>query len=214
MKCCKCFRGKRKRGNWIHAFELNPLKHIEMKNSHILLSVISLSILFQACKKDNNEVDNPPPVQNEEEVITTLQLTFIDQAAIAPVVTATFRDPDGDGGIGPDIFDDIVLQNGSVYSVTLVLLNETVSPADTISIEVLEEADEHLFCFSPLGCDLSILRTDSDGTYEIGLESAWTTGVAGNGTVKVELKHQPDVKDGTCEPGDTDVEVVFEVIIE
>lgn len=185
-----------------------------MKKSHIIVGVFGLSMMFQACKKDKQEVDNPPPPQNEEEIITTLQLTFVDQAAISPVVTATFRDPDGDGGMGPDIFDDIILQNGSVYDVSILLLNETVSPADTISNEVLEEGDEHLFCFSPIGCDLSIIRTDSDGTYEIGLESAWTTGVAGNGTIKVELKHQPDVKDGTCDPGDTDVEVTFEVIIE
>ncbi len=185
-----------------------------MKNISYILFVWVLLASVQSCKKDEKEVTNPPAPDNEEEVITTLSLEFTDVNGIEPSLTATFRDPDGDGGAGPDIFDDITLQAGTTYQVSLVLLNETVSPADTISNEVLAEADEHLFCFSPQGLDLSIIRTDSDGTYELGLESEWTAGAAGSGTVKVELKHQPGIKDGSCEPGETDVEVTFEVTVE
>jgi hypothetical protein len=65
-----------------------------------------------------------------------------------------------------------------------------------------------------LGADLDITRTDSDGEFEVGLESLWEAGATSSGTVMVTLKHQPGVKDGTCEVGDTDVEVVFDLVID
>lgn len=167
-----------------------------------------------SCKKDDDLVDVPPPIANEEEVITTMTLKFTDPTGVNPDVTATFRDPDGDGGLNFDIFDTIRLKNNTVYDMSIVLLNETVSPADTISNEVLEEADEHLFCFTSSFANVLIQRTDSDGTFEIGLESQWTVGSVGNGTVQIVLKHQPGIKDGSCSPGETDVDVTFVTEVE
>jgi hypothetical protein len=43
------------------------------------------------------------------------------------------------------------------------------------------------------------------------LKSTWTTTNAGSGKMKVKLMHQPGVKDGKSEVGDTDVEVEFNV---
>ncbi len=183
-----------------------------MKKSNLILKtyllLFGLTLVFNACKKDDDNVATPPN-QNEEEVITTMRLTFTDSANVQPTTSATFRDPDGDGGNGPDIHDTIRLASNTTYFVSLLLLNETETPADTISNEVLDEADEHLFCFNPSGANVTIVRTDSDGTYEIGLESRWTTTAISTGTVQVELKHQPGVKDGTCAPGDTDIDVTF-----
>ena len=45
----------------------------------------------------------------------------------------------------------------------------------------------------------------------LGLKSTWETSNSGSGKIKVKLMHQPGVKDGTSETGDTDVEVDFEV---
>jgi hypothetical protein len=40
-------------------------------------------------------------------------------------------------------------------------------------------------------------------------------GAAGSGSVTVILKHQPDgLKDGTCAPGETDVELEFQVAVQ
>lgn len=179
-----------------------------MKTIHLMISGLMIASI-SSCKKDDDLPQIPQPTINEGEVITTMTLTFTDQAAVQPTVTATFRDPDGEGGNGPDVFDAIRLAPGTTYNVSILLLNETESPADTISNEILEEDDEHLFCFTASGADVTITRTDTDGTYEVGLASQWVTGMAGNGTVTVVLKHQPGVKDGTCAPGDTDIEVEF-----
>lgn len=174
--------------------------------------IITLFTLFLAgCKKDD---DTPSPVDptlppNEEELITTLILSFVDTAGVQPSVQYAFRDPDGDGGNLPTEFDTIRLAANTYYSATVQLLNESVSPAEDITLEVQEEDDEHLFCYVPSNTNVSIDRTDSDGTFEVGITSSWNTGAVSNGTTTVTLKHQPGTKDGTCAPGETDVEITF-----
>jgi len=167
--------------------------------------------LMVGCKKDKDspKPNNPTPPANEEELITTVKITFVDTAGVEPTVTVFFRDPDGDGGNAPTQFDTIRLAANSVYNATLEVFDESKNPVENITTEIVEEADEHIFCFTPTNVNLSIVRTDSDGTYEIGLASQWTVGITSIGTTQVVLKHQPGVKDGTCAPGDTDVELNF-----
>jgi hypothetical protein len=142
-----------------------------------------------------------------------MRLYFTDAAGIEPSFEATFSDPDGTGGNAPTIHDNIILQSSTTYHVSILLLDETQTPADTISNEVIEEAADHLFCFNVSGIDISIVKTDSDGIYPLGIQSDWTTGMAGMGSVIVTLKHQPGIKNGTCDPGETDVEVSFQFVI-
>jgi len=167
--------------------------------------------LMVGCKKDKDspKPNNPTPPANEEELITTVKITFVDTGGVEPTVTVFFRDPDGDGGNAPTQFDTIRLAANSVYNATLEVFDESKNPVENITTEIVEEADEHIFCFTPTNVNLSIVRTDSDGTYEIGLASQWTVGITSIGTTQVVLKHQPGVKDGTCAPGDTDVELNF-----
>jgi hypothetical protein len=165
-------------------------------------------ILLASCEKDERDLMNPP-MNEEEEVITTVQLVFTDSAGMQPVKVFTFRDVDGPGGNNPIEFDTVLLSQNTTYYTTLWLLNESVLPADTISHEVEEEGDEHLVCYGVNGWNGTIVRTDSDGTYEIGLATKWKTTGISNGAVTITLKHQHEVKDGTCEPGETDAEVTF-----
>jgi hypothetical protein len=167
--------------------------------------------LIVGCKKDDDapKPSSSTPPANEEELITTVKITFVDTAGVEPTVTVFFRDPDGDGGNAPTQFDTIRLAANTVYNATLEVFDESKNPVENITTEIQEEADEHIFCFTPTNVNLSIIRTDSDGTYEIGLASQWTVGNTSVGTTQVVLKHQPGVKDGTCAPGDTDVELNF-----
>lgn len=181
----------------------------------LLLTSVFILFVFAACKKDEDNPETPPPVSNSGEIITTLTLRFTDTAGVQPAVSYTFRDPDGEGGNPHVTFDQITLQSLTTYNCEILLLDETKNPADTISNEVLEEADEHLFCYEVTGSQVSIIRTDTDGTYELGLETLWTTAGASTGNVVVTLKHQPGgIKNGTCTPGDTDVELEFDLIVE
>ena len=63
-----------------------------------------------------------PVIPNEEEVITTLNLTLTSDSGA--VVVFSFQDLDGDGGNAPIQSGD-TLQNNTTYSAVLELLNET-----------------------------------------------------------------------------------------
>lgn len=182
-----------------------------IKTLKITLLILFIgSLIGTSCKKDKDIIEAPQPEENESEVMTTMKLIFTDSANATNTITTIFRDPDGDGGAAPDIFDTIKLAKEITYFASLILLNETANPVDTISNEVKEEGKDHLFCFTPSGVTIEITKTDSDGTYPIGLESKWKTGSnAESGTVKVVLKHQPGIKNSSCDPGETDAEVTF-----
>jgi hypothetical protein len=182
-----------------------------MRIPFILFGVL---IGIQACKKDDKLVP-VPPVGNASELITKVTLTFTDPLGVNPTVVATFSDPDGPGGNAPVQFDDITLLAGATYHCAITLFDESKNPIEDITPEVLEEADEHLFCFDVSGANVTITRTDSDGTYEVGLASSWVCGSVSSGSVKVTLKHQTNgSKDGTCTPGETDIEVTFQTVIQ
>lgn len=178
-----------------------------------VLLLISVSIF--ACKDDddtsvqpNNKV-NP----NEEELITTVELVFSDTMS-NPIDTFYFRDIDGVGGQEP-IIDSIFLMSNTRYQLQLRFLDES-DPAnvENITEEIREEDDEHLVCYNTDISTLNIQITDSDGTYPLGLTSNWETPMGGQGNVTVTLKHQPGVKNGNCDPGETDVEVTFPLNIQ
>lgn len=175
--------------------------------------MLVMALFIAGCKKDKMDVENPSPVEQEEELITTLKLTFSDASGVETDKVFKFVDLDGDGGNAP-IVDDIELTKNVTYNVDIEVLNESENPAEDITAEILAENSDHLFCFSASGIDLSINRTDSDGKYEVGLKSEWITGIAASGTVTVALKHQPGVKNGMCNVGETDIEVSFKTIIQ
>lgn len=178
-----------------------------------LIALVAFSMLaLNGCKKDD---EDPDDVGNDAEVITSVTLTFTNTANANDVVTASFKDPDGDGGNAPTVFETITLSANTQYNCAVTLADESGTEVEDITAEIEEEAAEHLFCYTVSGGDLTITRTDSDGTFPIGLTSQWDAAAAGTGTVQVVLKHQPDgEKDGTCTPGDTDVDLTFDLVIQ
>jgi hypothetical protein len=100
-----------------------------LKFSLMLFSASAL--LLTSCEKDKDE-------EHDEEVITTMQLTFVPVGGGA-TVTYKFDDPDGPGGANPTK-DQIVLATGKTYNVTLQLLNKTANPVADITTEIAAEA--------------------------------------------------------------------------
>lgn len=164
--------------------------------------------------------DDPVPI-NEEELITTLTLTFTPTTGGDPVVFQ-FKDPDGIGGTPAVLLSD-TLAAGVSYTGALGLLNESVTPAANIGAEVEAEGDAHQFFFQAsagLGLTFSYGDQDINGN-PLGLKTNWTTSTPGAGTLKVTLRHEPDktaagVSDGdiTLAGGETDIEVEWPVVIQ
>ena len=182
-----------------------------MKNNVKFLMIGAImAISVSACKKDT-----PLPDVNEEELITTLTLKFTNTANSSDVRVFTSKDLDGDGG-NPPQNQTITLAANSTYNVELTeLLNETTNPAGNILAEVEEESDEHLFVYKPTG-NLTINVTDKDANnLPVGIKSSAVTTSAGNASLTVILRHQPDgAKNGTETPGETDTERLFNVTIQ
>ncbi|MGI8598272.1 MAG: hypothetical protein ACR2KB_03360 [Chitinophagaceae bacterium] len=173
------------------------------------LLILGSIVLLSSCKKDRDE-------ENEEEVITTMQLTFVPVSGGA-TLTFQFDDPDGPGGNNPTI-DQIALAANTTYNVSLQLLNKTVSPVENITTEVAAEAASHRFYYQPsAGSNITVSNFNTDAAgIPLGLTSAWTTGNAANGTIKITLRHYPGnpPNKATDDPvnstkSSTDIEVNF-----
>lgn len=186
------------------------------------LSMLALActIFFAGCKKDSDDPVSPAPPANEEELITTVRLTF-QSAGNTEQKLFSYVDLDGDGGGIPVITAD-TLSADSTYSVTIEVLNESEDPVEDITAEIQAEDEAHQFFFQPSGANVTVVYADADGNGQpVGLSTTWTIGAASNGTMVVTLRHQPDkgatgvaAGDITNAGGDTDIELTFPVVIE
>jgi hypothetical protein len=188
---------------------------IENRKSLVyLMLIVAISTILTSCKKDNNDVTKPSDI-NEGELITTVQFRIVDTDSPYVEHIFSYRDVDGLGGNAP-VIDTIKLDTGKIYSVTLLFLDESKNPIDTISNEVLAESKDHLVIYETPSTSLQITINDFDTNnpaLPLGLLSSWTTSAVANTTLKVTLKHQPGIKNGDPTRGETDVEVTLPVSI-
>jgi hypothetical protein len=186
------------------------MKHLSINKTILALFVLSL-FAFSSCKDDDVITPEDP---NEEELITSVELTFTCVFDSSIVKTFKFADPDGDGGEAPTQTDTISLNANTNYYLAVRFLDESTLNVEDITEEVQEEADEHMVCYTTdAGTSLTITDKDNNGL-DLGLAALVATSEAATGTFSISLKHQPDVKDGSCNVGETDVEVDFVLKVE
>ena len=160
-------------------------------NRFLILLLGASVMLMTACVEDPD---------NEEEEIDTVELVFTN----GPTVTWK---------VGSTTTPEITLDANTTYAVAALFRNE--EEGEDVTAEIREEDDEHIVCYEVSGgANVTINRIDSDGNFEIGLATSWETGDASTGTMILKLRHQPGVKDGTCTPGESDVEVDFNITIQ
>lgn len=187
-----------------------------VRNAVLLLLAL---VLTTACKKKQD-----PEPENEVELITTMKLKIYASGGSTALDSIIFTDLDGPGGAAPSFTrSPLNLTASTDYDMRIVLLDETKNPAENITEEVEEEADEHQFFFTPSGTGFTAVATDFDGNGRyIGLESELNTPAAtGARTLRVVLKHQPNLKSVASNPvpggnpalGETDIDVTFNVQI-
>lgn len=177
-----------------------------------------LLIALTACSDDDNNIVNLPTPINEEEVITTVIATLSPQGG-GTDITLTSRDLDGDGPNAPVITVSGDLTTTTTYNGTITLTNETESPAEDITTEVSDEGADHQFFFTSSVGIVAYTDADVNGA-PIGLNFTLDTSAATTGNLTIILRHEPnksatDVSNGdiTNAGGETDVEVTFTGIV-
>ncbi len=181
-----------------------------------LMTAMMVVLVMSGC-----DSDDPDPV-DEPELITTMNVTFTNTADASDVVTASFRDLDGEGG-NDGVTTNPTLSANATYTVTIEFLNESETPAEDITAEVREEDEEHqVFFIAAAGLNFTYAYGDQDADNNpIGLTGTATIGAASSGTLDVVLVHEPmksaaGVSSGdiTNAGGEEDIRVPFTVTIQ
>jgi len=186
-----------------------------------LFAAAFLAAFVASCDDDPSSVEEGP---GEEELITqvTLTLTELDGQGnpTQNTVTVEWTDEDGEGGNAP-VIGTLILEAGKSYSGSIELLNTTETPAEDITEEVQEEADEHQFFYelSGPGADrvaVEYADTDSNGL-PVGLSYVVIVadGNPTTATLNVVLSHFDDgPKNGTDKSDESDIDINIPVDIQ
>jgi hypothetical protein len=182
------------------------------KGIKLLTFVILATLVFTSCSSDD-----APVIVNEEELITTITVILAPDGG-GTATTLLSRDLDGDGPNAPEVSVSGNLTAGTTYNGSIVLLNETVSPAENITIEVEAEDEEHQFFYTTGGgLDISTEYGNFDSNQNpLGTQFTLTTGDASSGTLTFTLRHLP-TKPNTGlgdAGGETDISVAFDITVE
>ncbi|MGH2648935.1 MAG: hypothetical protein ACRDE8_15260 [Ginsengibacter sp.] len=179
-----------------------------------LNAVLVVAIIFGSCKKEEKTVSPPLP---GNEFLTSVRLTATNASDPTDVKTAIITDttiiPNPPASIQQPV---LALKANSTYHVSVEFLDETKTPEGKVTDDIYDRRNYHLICFDITGANLTVTRTDLDTNtppLPIGLQDDFVTGAAGTGTLNVQLRHQPNAKNGTCAPGSSDADVDFTINI-
>jgi hypothetical protein len=183
-----------------------------MKKSFLATGLFLVGFLMSGCSND----DSNPVV--DQEVITKLIATFVPQEG-GETVVLTYDELNSASPFTPAVGQ---FQAGLNYVGSLQLFNELVSPADNITLEIEEEDLEHQFFFATNNNIGTFNYLDFDvNNNPIGLNFLFAVNnVSTTGNLTIILRHDLDKNaagvsagDITNAAGDTDIELVFPVII-
>lgn len=200
-----------------------------MKTSLRTLALVSTALALLSlpglggCSDDPVSVPDPP----DEVLPNYVTLTLTNTADPAEVITASFRDADGDGGASGTV-DTLRLKAGTTYTALFAAEFRGRYPGtirDTVidlNEDYVESATEHQVWYTlsgPSAGSIAVTVIDKDSKNQpLGIASRIVVASGGMGTaaLRVELGHYDDParpKDGVRPPYERDVDVTFPVIL-
>lgn len=196
-----------------------------IKNTSKLAPFFSIALVcifaFTSC---NNDDDAPAPPVNEEELITTITAIYTPVGG-GTAVTLQYKDLDGDGPNKPVTTISGSFETNKTYNGSVTFKNELVNPVDDITLEIIEEGDEHQVFYQTTGTlntvtySTATTNLDKNGK-PIGLQTVFTTTGAASGILKITLKHEPNKSAANVASGDitnaggaTDAEAIFNITV-
>ncbi len=192
---------KRQHFKFLKTMKVNYLNPNFMKTTKFFLSAFFCLTLITSCSNDD---DTPAPVL-EEELVTNVTLTFVNDADATDIVIMTSVAPDGQDGSSTETVTGTFTANAT-YSLSLSLLNATETPADDIlNDDIIPAADEHFFVYAVSGINLTMSRDADDisgpDNNKLGVNTTWVAGAASTGNVQITLIHEPTTADDSNELG-------------
>lgn len=175
-----------------------------------LIALVLLASAIYGCKDLHSHAEG-----GDHDAITTVSLTFVDQADTSKVVTAVWEDIDGIGGANPNRIDTIKLEKARIYNCSVSLMNHSSHPPVDLTQDVASELDYHQFFFDVTNSLGQIVITDSDSRgLPVGLKFRLTTSMDASavpGSLTMSLYHfdQSSDKTGSNRGNETDIEVAL-----
>lgn len=168
-------------------------------NLKLSLSAV-LSLAFVACSDVEDDHHGHDHHHHDHEVITTVMLNFVPSTDGAEDLVFSWADVESDGA---PVVDDIVLESGVDYAVSVEFWNEMEDPAEDITPEVADEADEHQIFFTGSAVEGPATGTNEDAVVThayadedadglpLGLDNEVVALEAGSGELVLTLRHMP-----------------------
>lgn len=181
--------------------KINYLNSNFMKTTKFFVAAIFCFTLITSC----SETEEPEEVL-EEELITNVSLTFVNDADATDVVALASFAADGQDGASTETIVGSFTA-GATYSLTIGILNseDPNNPEDVLNGDIIPEADEHFFAFAVNGIDLTMSRdaNDIDGPSgsKLGVNTTWVAGDVSTGNVQIRLIHEPTTVNDSNEFG-------------
>ncbi|MFD2563439.1 type 1 periplasmic binding fold superfamily protein [Aquimarina rubra] len=173
-----------------------------------LTALFLFAIGLTACSSD----DDNPQVINEEETITTVRLTVLEDGATTPEVYTWTESSQ----------DAISLSADTTYNFKIEFLDASdPNDVEDITEEVIAEKDEHFVFYETTVSGLTFTSA-SDDTIDsdnigINISTDWSSSGTTAGIVRAFLIHEPTSKTGDSRDdfgGETDIEVTFDVAVQ
>lgn len=182
-----------------------------------IFAILAISVAFiSGCKDD----PIAPPVEEEHAPATTVTMYLIKLNENGTETTdtskVTLRDTSVVKG-KPAMEGELVIKTSASYKGTFKLYNESVTPTEDMTQEIVNERNSHMFTFTPdAGLTGKITISDlskDDNNLQFGMIfKVAASNAAGNGAIKVTLRHY-DSGNKNDTQFDTDIERDFPVKI-
>ncbi len=161
-------------------------------------------------KEFNDPKDDPEQITK---VVFTLVNTNNGKKSIF-----SYSDIDGSGGADP-IVSNAVLESNVIYKGSISFIDETTSPQEEVTEEIIDESATHQIFYEAKGeVNLSVIGSDRDvNGNSFGLKSNVFTGGPSTGKLNVTLQHdvvKPNNNSLNEAGGELDISVEFDVVIE
>jgi hypothetical protein len=208
-----------------HLFKLlerkksKPNQAAELFKTGMFTIAAVMMVFLNACERDRDNPRKPGKGHQADHGFITKVELILESPNGQQQQTIVFSDPDGPGGLPPIRIDTLFLPQNSQWKGQLRLYDESTSgQSKDITYQIEKSAADHIVCYFTNGVPdglVNIRRVDSDGRFELGLQTEWNIGPStAEGQLRILLKHQVRQKDGTCLPGSTDVDIIMPLWIQ